>query len=75
MWECGDCGRPETSRLPLDNACHHCGLLLCRDCCKVVVDGIFGGPLIDAGRAASHCRVCRRRYHRLGVPLGSGTDT
>lgn len=71
-WECGDCGRPETGGHHLDHVCHHCGLLLCRECCTVVIDGAFGGPMVAADRAASHCRVCRRRYHSLGISLGTG---
>lgn len=73
MWECGDCGKAEGSRRPLNSVCHHCGLLLCPDCCTVIIDGAFGGPLVTAGRAASHCRVCRHRYHRRSIPLGSGS--
>lgn len=73
MWECGDCGRAESSTRPLDNICHHCGLLLCRECCTIVIDAAFGGPMVTADRAASHCRVCRRRHHGLGIPLGIGS--
>jgi hypothetical protein len=74
VWECGDCGRVETSRRPLDSVCHHCGLLLCPECCKIVIDGAFGGPMVSAGRVASHCRVCRRLYHPQSIPLRSVPD-
>lgn len=74
MWECGDCGQPETSGRKLDAVCHHCGLLLCRECRVVLVDDAFGGPLIAPDRTAVHCRACRREHHVVAVPLGSSTE-
>jgi hypothetical protein len=74
MWECGDCGQTETSRCELDAVCHHCGVLVCPDCRVVLVDGVFGGPMVSPDRTAVHCRSCRREHHLVAVPLGSGTE-
>jgi hypothetical protein len=73
MWECGDCGMPESSTRKLDQVCHHCGLLLCRECRHTIVDTAFGGPLVSPQRSASHCRACRWEHHAAAVPLGGGT--
>jgi hypothetical protein len=73
MWECGDCGQPETSGRKLDAVCHHCGVLLCQECRIVLVDGAFGGALVAADRTAVHCRSCRREHRLVAVPLGTST--
>ncbi len=73
MWECGDCGKPETSTRVLDRVCHHCGLLLCPECRCTIIDGEFGGPLVTAERIATHCRACRWEHHPVTVPLERGT--
>lgn len=72
MWECGDCGQPETRRCKLDGVCHHCGVLLCPECRVVILDASFAGPLIDPERTAVHCRACRRKHHIAAVPIAAG---
>jgi len=75
MWECGDCGREESSTRPLDAVCHHCGLVLCRECRSVLVDMAFGGPLVSGERTAAHCRACRKEHHPAAVLLGNDAGT
>jgi hypothetical protein len=72
LWECGDCSQPETRTRRVDAVCHHCGIPLCREHQRRLLDPAFSGALIGKGLWAVHCADCRTRHHLLLWPSRAG---
>lgn len=65
-WECAECSSRETDDgdVNINAVCHHCGKPLCRRDRVEFIDSAFSLEYGVTGRAAFHCRRCRRRHHR-----------
>ncbi len=61
-FRCEECGKPEP-QIEVIAVCHHCGKPLCRDDVIALHDPAFATKEGQAPSVATHCRLCRERYH------------
>lgn len=70
-WECAECNAHDR-QAEIVGVCHHCGKPLCREDHVLIIDDAFAASSGEAGRAAVHCRSCRREHHPGSVSLERG---
>lgn len=71
-WKCIECQKAEGEKdVVVDAVCHHCGMPLCRQHQRVILDDCFSRATGPLDRSAVHCGACHQHYHPRAELVGS----